>query len=233
MLKKYILKEYGSWGVMTLSYLTGLFVSGKFDLKVTAAFIAFSLYINSKQAIILWLSRSSSDSVKPLIAFIIQVFVASVLLLSIMEKSLVQLLPYSSVPLVYLLFLRYLGEHSIFSEVAGFFLLALPALIVKLVASGLLDPVLYIAVAVFFTAGVFKVRTQLKKRMLDRIFMAVYLLFALSVYNVMAIPFVVLIPLLDNLFFSLTLYRVRLSATGWIEVLKGVLFVFLMTYNYY
>jgi hypothetical protein len=217
-LKKYILTEYGSWGVMTLSYLTGLFVSVTFSPKVIAAFIAFSLYINSKQAIMLWLRRVNSDSARPLTVFIIQVFAASVLLLSILGKSLVQMLPYASVPLLYLLFLRYLGEHSIFSEVAGFFLLALPALIVKLVASGLLDPVLYIAVAVFFTAGVF---------------MAVYLLFALSVYNVMAVPFVVLIPLLDNLFFSLTLYRVRLSATGWIEVLKGILFVFLMTYNYY
>ena len=61
-LKQYILKEYGSWGVMTLSYLTGLVVSGRVTPGAVAVFIAIALYINSKQAFVLWMRRRGRKS---------------------------------------------------------------------------------------------------------------------------------------------------------------------------
>ena len=48
--KGYFLKEYGSWSVLIVAYLTGLAVSRGFDLEAVPLFIALGLLINSKQA---------------------------------------------------------------------------------------------------------------------------------------------------------------------------------------
>jgi hypothetical protein len=136
------------------------------------------------------------------------------------------------VPLAYLLCLRFLGEHSILTEISGFVLLSLSSLVASLATSGVIDPALFIAVAVFFTAGVFKVRVQFKKGMAQRIIMVIYVAFACIVYRLIPMPAFALIPLIDNLIFSITLYRVKVRVTGWLEVLKGVIFLLLMALSY-
>ncbi|MBS1114419.1 MAG: hypothetical protein H6Q94_148 [Nitrospirae bacterium] len=232
-LKQYILKEYGSWAVMTLSYLTGLIVSGRVTAPAVAVFIAIALYINSKQAFVLWMRRRGESPVRSLTVFLVQVLIATVMLLSVLGSSLGSLMPYVLVPFTYLLCLKFLGEHSIFTEISGFVLLSLSALIAKLTLTGVIDPALFTAVAVFFTAGVFKVRVQFTKGMLQRIFMGIYIAFALTVYWLISAPFLVLLPLIDNLVFSITLYRTKLGVTGWLEVLKGVIFILLMALSYH
>jgi hypothetical protein len=125
-----------------------------------------------------------------------------------------------------------LGEHSILTEISGFVLLSLSSLFARLAASGVIDPALFIAVAVFFTAGVFKVRVQFKKGVAQRILMVIYIAFAFIVYQLIPIPVLALLPLIDNLIFSITLYRVKVRVTGWLEVLKGVIFLLLMALGY-
>ena len=56
--------------------------------------------------------------------------------------------------------------------------------------------------------------------------------FATAAYWLMHIPVFVLLPLIDNLVFSFTLYRLKLRLTGWLEVLKGVAFLLLMALYY-
>lgn len=232
-LKQYILREYGSWGVMTLSYLTGLVVSGRVTPGAAAVFIAIALYINSKQAFVLWMRRREGNSSRSLAAFVLQVLAATMLLLPVLSESMVLLIPYTFVPLAYLLCLKFLGEHSLITEISGFVLLSLSALVAKLTATGVVDPVLFTTVAIFFTAGVFKVRLQFAKGMLQRVLMFVYVGFAIAAYWLMRAPVLVLLPLIDNLFFSITLYRLKLRLTGWLEVLKGVAFLLLMAMNYH
>ncbi|MDH4233333.1 MAG: hypothetical protein OEW04_15045, partial [Nitrospirota bacterium] len=132
----------------------------------------------------------------------------------------------------YLFCLKFLGEHSILTEISGFVLLSLSSLIAKFTTSGVIDPGLFIAASVFFTAGVFKVRVQFTKGMAQRILMVIYIAFAFTTYWLMHIPVLVLLPLTDNLIFSLTLYRAKLRVTGWLEVLKGVAFLLLMALSY-
>jgi YwiC-like protein len=162
-LKQYILREYGSWGVMTLSCLTGLVVSGRITPRVVTVFLAIALYINSKQAFVLWMRRREGNRSRSLEALMLQVLAATMLLLLALGKDLALLMPYAFVPLVYLISLKFLGEHSIITEISGFVLLSLSALIAKLTATGVIDPVLFTTVAIFFTAGVFKVTVQLQK----------------------------------------------------------------------
>jgi hypothetical protein len=217
---------------MTLSCLTGLIVSGRVTAGAVAVFIAIALYINSKQALVFWTRRRQVNSSRSRAVFLAQVLVATILLASVLGSSLISLLIYILVPLVYILCLKFLGEHSIFTEISGFVLLSLSALITKLAVTGVIDPVLFAAVAVFFTAGVFKVRVQLTKGVLQRLLMGIYIIFAFTVYWLIPVPVLVLLPVIDNLVFSITLYRMKLRITGWLEVLKGVAFVLLMALLY-
>jgi len=217
---------------MTLSYLTGLVVSDRITPGVVTVFMAIALYINSKQAFVLWMRRREGNRSRSLAAFMLQILAATMLLLPVLEKNLALLMPYAFVPLAYLISLKFLGEHSIITEISGFFLLSLSALLAKLTATGVIDPVLFITVAIFFTAGVFKVRVQFAKGMLQRILMVIYVGFAIAVYWLMHTSVLILLPLIDNLAFSITLYRLKLRFTGWLEVLKGVAFLLLMAMNY-
>lgn len=232
-LKQYILREYGSWGVMTLSYLTGLVVSGRVTPGAVAVFMAIALYINSKQAFVLWMRLREKNPSRSLAAFVLQVLAATMLLLPVLGKDIASLMPYVFVPFAYLLCLKFLGEHSIVTEISGFVLLSLSALIAKLTITGMIDTALFIAVAVFFTAGVFKVRTQFTKGMTQRIVMVIYIGFALVIYRLIHAPVFALFPLIDNLIFAITLYRVKLNLTGWLEVMKGVIFLLLMALSYH
>lgn len=217
---------------MTLSYLTGLVVSGRVTLGAMAVYIAIALYINSKQAFVLWMRRRKEKSLRSLAVFILQVLSATMLLLPVLGNSLASLMPYALVPFAYLICLKFLGEHSIITEISGFVLLSLSALVAKLTTTGVIDPALFTAVAVFFTAGVFRVRVQLKKGMSQRVLMVIYIIFATATYLVIHTPIFILLPLIDNLVFSITLYQIKLRGTGWMEVMKGAAFLLLMAINY-
>jgi hypothetical protein len=231
-LRRYFLKEYGSWGVMTLSFLTGIAVSGAFSPKVIPAFVAISFLINSKQALTIWSRSERGGAARHMLIFLLQIGLASMILLPILGGSVAAFLPYAAVPVVYVFLNRFAGEHAIYTETAGFASLALAAFIAKFLCTGQLDLRLYIAVSVFFCAGVFKVRVQLRKRIWERSAMALYLVFAVSAYYLIKAPLIALLPLADNLIFALTLYKIKLRATGWTEVMKGVTFLALMYLTY-
>ena len=217
---------------MVLSYLAGLSVSGRASAGSIAGFIALCLYVNSKQALTVWIRSDASSSQGPRAAFIAQALAASVILFSLLGTDLVRFLPYAVVPMTYLVLLRFSGEHAFPTEVAGFTLLSLSSLISRYVLSGEIDLRLYLAVAIFFAAGVFKVRAKLRRGTFERASMVFYVIAALVAYHLIEIPLVVLLPLADNLIFAVFLYRVKLKTAGWIEVIKGVAYLVLITSNY-
>ena len=71
-------------------------------------------------------------------------------------------------------------------------------------------------------------RVQTRKSMLERISMVLYVIFAIIAYHLTETPLILLLPLIDNLILSLTLYSVKLKTTGWIELSKGITFLLLM-----
>ncbi|MCL4537009.1 MAG: hypothetical protein M1610_05410 [Nitrospirae bacterium] len=222
-MKKYILKEYGSWSVMVMAYLAGILAGGVFNLNAILSLLALSLFINSKQSFTLWIRHV--DPVRSSMLFIIQIVLASLMLAGILGEEIFRLLPYILIPAAYVLLLYFAGEHAIMTEIFGFALLTFSSLIAKFVTTNMIDNRLYIAVAVFFTASVFKVKLQLKRKLPERFLMAFYIIFALLVYRVIKVPIVVLLPLIDNVIFSFTLYKIKLKATGWLEVIKGMAFL--------
>lgn len=227
-MKRYILKEYGSWGVMVMAYLAGIFAGGGFNLKALLSLLAISLFINSKQAFTFWIRHV--DSVKSSAVFMIQIILASFIMVSILRESVFELLPYALIPVIYILLLYFAGEHAIMTEIFGFALLTLSSLMAKFVTTGAIDHRLYIAVAVFFTAGVFKVRLHLKRTLALRFVMAFYVVSAVFAYLFIQMPVVLLLPLADNLLLATTIYKVKLKTTGWIEVAKGLMFLALLAF---
>ncbi|MHB8846788.1 MAG: YwiC-like family protein [Nitrospirota bacterium] len=224
--KGYILKEYGSWSVLVVAFLAGLGVSRAFSWQALPLFLALGLLINSKQAYTKWV-RGKGDRT-PLIVFLGQIAVAAVVLLALFGDSLPQLMPLLVFPAAYLLMNRFAGEHHILTELLGFALLSLAAVLAKFLVVQGVDVRLFAATALYFTAGVFKVKAVLFKKTRDRILAVLYILLAAVVFKRFVIPLVILLPLIENVVMAVTLYKVRLQTTGWIEVAKSLAFLGLM-----
>lgn len=211
-----------------LCYLAGLCAGPQFVPGAVAVFAAVILCVNSKQALTRWLRSKGRDSRESLAVFVSQIIIAALLVGTTTWGSLAAFLPFLVVPAAYLLLLLLLGEHFILTEITGFFLIAVAAPLAEFASSGLVDVKLYVAVAVFFAAGVFKVRLQFTGRGVYRLLMVAYLVLVSSVYHILDLSLVPLLPLLDNLVFAAAPYKVRLRTAGRLEVVKGVVFVALI-----
>jgi hypothetical protein len=224
--KGYFLKEYGAWSVLTVAFLIGLGVSWAFPWQAIPLFLALGLLINSKQAYTRWVRKT--DGRKSLLIFRGQITIAALLLIAIFGRNIPLLLPLLIFPAVYLLMNRFAGEHFVVTELLGFALLSLAAVLAKFLVVEGVDVRLFVATALYFTAGVFKVKAVLLKKTRDRILTVLYVLFGLYAYHRFHIAAIVLLPLLENIVMAVTLYKVRLQTTGWIEVVKSLIFLGLM-----
>ena len=222
----YVLKEYGSWSVLTVSYLIGLGVSRSLPWQAVPVYLALALLINSKPAYTKWLRRSGGSKTQAL--FLSQTGAAAIILLTVYRSGVPQLLPLLLFPVAYLLMNRFAGEHFIVTELLGFTLLSLAAVLAKFLVVQGVDVRLFVAVALYFTAGVFKIKAMLLRKLQDRILAVLYVLFALYAYRRFQISWLILLPLAENIVSAVTLYRVRLQTTGWIEVAKSLFFLAIM-----
>jgi hypothetical protein len=228
--KGYFLKEYGSWSVLIVAYLVGIGVSHAFTWKLAPLFFSLGLLINCKQAFTKWNRRT--DDKRSLVIFLSQIGVAAVILIALFGSDVPMLLPLLIFPAAYLVSNKMAGEHFILTELLGFALISLAAVLAKFLLTGGLDVRLFLGVALYFTAGVFKVKTLLLRKTKDRVLGALYILFAVYVYHRMHIPLILLVPLIDNFIVILRPYKVKLKTTGWIEVAKSLAFLGLFTFYY-
>jgi YwiC-like protein len=228
--KGYILKEYGSWSVLIVAFLIGLGVTRELPWQALPLFIALGLLINSKQAYMKW-TRQPLER-KHLGVFLGQVVAASVVLLALFAGNLPQVLPLLISPAAYLLMNRYAGEHHLLTELLGFALLSLAAVLAKFLVVQGVDVRLFAATTLYFMSGVFKIKAVLLRKMRDRVFSVLFVLFAAYVYRRFVISLLVLLPLAENIVMAITLYKVRLQTTGWIEVAKSLAFLALMIFYF-
>ena len=228
--KKYFLKEYGSWSVLIVSYVAGACAAHTFTWLLFPLFVSLALLINSKQAFMKWL-RNVEDR-KSSFIMLGQLLTAAIILVAIFRSEMPRLMPLLIIPALYLLSNRLAGEHALITEILGFALISLAAVLAKFLLTDGIDVRLFMGVAFYFIAGVFKIKALIFKKIQDRIFTAVYVLLSIFVYRRFYIPVIILLPLLDNLVVSATLYKVKLQTTGWIEVVKSLLFLILFV-SYY
>jgi len=226
-MRSYILKEYGSWSVLIMSYTAGLLAARSSGIEPIhfLPLLTLALIMNSKQAFTLWIKKRPAPT--HLSVFFLQLLVATVLLILQFGKDLLILLPLMSIPVLYLALLIFRGEHFIVTEALGFAVLTLATPVAAFTVMNEISMTLYLAAFLFFTAGVFKVRIFLKKKAFDRIAMVIYVIIACAVFFFARIPLALLLPLTENIYFALFVPKVKLSTVGWTEVLKGIIFLIL------
>lgn len=222
----YVLKEYGSWSVLTVAFAIGLGVSRAFPAKALPAFLALCLLINAKQAYTKWVRQPSVR--RHLGVFLAQITAAAAILLAVYGRGVPQLLPLLLLPAIYLVLNRFAGEHHVLTELTGFALLSLAAVLSRFLVVEGVDVRLFVGTALYFTAGVFKVKAVLLRKTRDRVLAVAYVLFTAYAYRRFHIALMVLLPLVENIVMAITLYKVRLQTTGWIEVAKSLAFLALM-----
>jgi hypothetical protein len=222
-IKGYFVKEYGAWSVLSVVFLIGVGVSRSFSWTLIPLFLALGLLVNSKLALTKWVRRTGDRT--SLMIFLGQTLIATAIFFAIFRSDIPRLLPLLLVPAVYLAMNKIAGEHFILTEVLGFALLSLAAVLVKFLMTDHLDLRLFLGVAMYFTANVFKVKTMLLRKMPYRVLTALYVVLAVIVYQWMQIPVIILLPLADNLIAAATLYKVKLQTVGWMEVAKSLTFL--------
>ncbi len=228
--KNYFLKEYGSWSVLIIAFLTGVVASRGFAWRVIPVFLALGLIINSKLSFTKWIRGKGEWS--SLFIFVGHLSVAAIIFILIFGSDIPTLLPLLIFPMAYVLMNRFAGEHFILTEILGFALISLAAVLAKFTVVGGLDVRLFLGVAFYFTAGIFKIKAMLLKKTVDRVMTALYALLAAYVYRRMFIPLIILLPVLENVIAAVTLYKVKLKTTGLIELAKSILFFILMSIYY-
>jgi hypothetical protein len=229
-IKGYLVKEYGAWSVLITVSLIGVGVSRAFSWTLVPLFLALGLLINSKQALTKWVRRTEDRT--SLVIFLGQIFIATAIFLALFGSDIPRLLPLLIVPAAYLLMNRFAGEHFILTEILGFTLITLAAVLVKFLLTHDLDIRLFLGVALYFTANVFKVKTMMLRKTQYRVLTVLYAIFAAFVYRWMRVPVIILLPLADNVIAAATLYKVRVRTIGWMEVAKSMLFLGLFVYFY-
>jgi len=225
--KGYMLREYGSWSVLLVAFITGLAVTRELPpWQALPVLLALGLLINSKQAFTKWTRQPSVR--KHFAVFLGQIAVAAAVLIAVYGSAMPQLLPLLVLPAAYLLMNRLAGEHFVLTELLGFALLSLAAVLAKFLVVQGVDVRLFIATSLYFTAGVFKIKAALFKRTADRVLTVLYILFSAYAYRRFQLSLLILLPLCENILMAAMLYKARLQTTGWIEVAKSLAFLALM-----
>jgi hypothetical protein len=230
-----VVKEWGSWAVFSSSCLAGLITGLKTRpwltdrpfAAVTALTISgLAFLINSKYPLASALrSKGKKEHVLWFLFFALTGFA---LLTPFLIEGIKTFQFFAILIASYIVLLSSGKEHHLAAELNGFALLTISAPVVYFAVTGEMSWKLYIAVTVFFSAGVFKVRLRLRRTPLMRIVMILYCIAAAVIFYALAISVLILLPFLENIMTSLWMREERLRTTGNMELLKSVIFIILV-----
>jgi hypothetical protein len=229
-----IVKEWGSWAVFSSSCLAGLIAglktqpwfAGRDFTNVTAlTIIGLVFLINSKNP--LASALRSGGGGRHVRWFLFFVLYGLALLIPFLTEGIKTFQVFAILVASYIILLYSGKEHHLAAELNGFALLTVSAPIVYFAVTGEMSWKLYLAVTVFFSAGVFKVRLRLRKTLLFRLVMIFYCITAVPLFYYMNISLIILLPFLENIVTAFWLRDEKLSTTGYIELAKGILFIVL------
>ena len=231
-----IVKEYGSWAVFIFSVASGIttglltrpWQTGR-DISVSTLLtvLGLTLLINSKNPLSS-IVRSKGYSKEHYLWFALFSMSGLVLLVPFLIDGLKTFYVFSPLVFIYVFLLFSGKEHSLFTELNGFALLTLSSAVIYFVITGEMSFRLYLAVFVFFAAGVFKVRARIKKTNPYRWLMVFYCAASLVIFYFLNISTAILLPLAENVINVIQMKEEKLKITGNVELVKGVIFTVLL-----
>jgi hypothetical protein len=231
-----MVKEHGAWFVFILSCAAGIIAgslsamqstAGRPHLKLVLAIAGMSLLINAKVPAVS-LIRSGSRRVEDAAWLGLFIFSGILLLLPFLADGFLPFALFVPLVIAYFILIAIDKEHLIVTEIIGFSLLTAGGAVTYFILTGVLSIKLYAAVLIFFCAGVFKVRLRLKKTFFYRQVMVIYCIAAAGIYVLMGLSPLILLPLLENVLFSVWPRDEKLKVTGNTELVKGLVFLLLL-----
>ena len=221
-MKRFFLKEYGSWTVFVLSLIGGwAFIKSPLSEDVLLVTLCLAILMNSKVALQGWIKRK--DRLFQ-VAFFIEAGIAGLTILPVLPEMPHQVFFY--LPVVILVFiLTILGhDHKLYGELLGFAYLCLPGATIVSFSGDTEHWRVYLFLWTFYSLSVFKVRFFMRKRLLWRVMTMLSPVFAGAVIVLLGIsPLYGLIRLEDTLY-ALGLKRKGLAYVGWTELFKALVF---------
>lgn len=231
-----IVKEWGSW-VVYISSVLAAFVTGllthpwqtgrDYSMKTFFTVCGLTFLINSKNPLASML-RTKGKQKEHSFWFLFFCLTGLLLLAPFLVEGIKSFWIFSLLAVSYVILLSMGKEHHIITELSGFALLTLSAPVVYFALTGELSMRLYLAVFIFFAAGVLKVRVRLKKTPLFRVIMVLYCAAAAAVFYLLDISVFLLIPFVENIISVILMREERLKMTGYTELIKGVAFIVLI-----
>ncbi len=233
-----VVKEWGSW-VVYISSLLAAFAAGLlhspgqtgrgFSVTLVLTIIGLTFIINSKNplASAIRTKGRQQEHLRWLLFFGVT---GLILLLPFLFEGLKFFWFFSFLAVSYVILLIFGKEHHIIAEINGFALLTLSAPVVYFTITGEMSMKLYLAVFLFFAAGVRKVRVRLKKSLFFRVMMVLYCAAVLAVFYLSDISLLLLLPLIENIVSVILMKEEKLKVTGYIELTKGVGFIVLIAF---
>ncbi len=232
-----VVKEWGSWVVYISSLLAAFAVAlhspGQTGRGLPAVLIptilGLTFIINSKNPLSSTIRTKGrqQEHINWLLFFSIT---GLILLFPFLIEGLKFFWFFSLLAASYTVLLLFGKEHHIMTELNGFALLTLSAPVVYFTITGEMSMKLYLALFLFFAAGVMKVRVRLKKSLFFRVMMVLYCAAALAVFYLSDISLLLLLPLIENIVSVILMKEEKLKVTGYIELTKGVGFIFLIVF---
>ncbi len=233
-----IVKEHGSWVVFIFSCFAGIITgllthpwdTGRdFSSLVLYTTAGLVFAVNSKSPLVSFLRTGSGKQRREhLLWFIFFSTGSFILLIPFLYTGIKQFLIFSPVILIYAIFLFRGREHYLFAELTGFALLTLSAPVIYFTITGNVSLKLYLAVFIFFAAGVFKVRVRIKKTIAYRRLMVLYCAASVIFFYSLYIPVIILLPFVENIISVIMMRDEKLRTTGNIELIKGIIFTGLL-----
>ena len=230
-----VVKEWGSWAVFSSSCLAGLIAGLKtkpwlagrdFTNLTVLAVLGLAFLINAKNPLASALrSKGKKEHIRWFLFFALS---GLALLIPFLTDGIKTFQVFALLVATYIVMLYSGKEHHLAAELNGFALLTVSAPVVYFAVTGEMSWKLYLAVTVFFSAGVFKVRLRLRKTLLFRLVMILYCIMSAALFYYMNISLLILLPFLDNIMTALWLREEKLSTTGYIELTKGIVFLILI-----
>ena len=236
MIKIPVIKEWGSWAVfissclaaLTTGLLTRPWERGRdFSNETALTILGLTFLINSKNPLASLLKRKAIEK-QHLLWFLFFCIAGFALLIPFLIDGIRQFSLFSLLALSYIILLSQGKEHHLFTELNGFALLTLSAPIVYFVVTGEMSLRLYLAVLIFFGAGVFKVKIRMRKTLAYRWTMVIYCAAAATLFSFLNISVILLLPLVENIVSALLMREEKLRRTGNIELTKGIIFIILI-----